>query len=50
MSHIPTPSVGIIAVQLMELELEKDHWQRVAREWYTKIVPEFPGCGRLHHH
>ena len=31
----PTPSVGIIAAQFMELELEKDRWRRVAREWWT---------------
>jgi protein SMG6 len=28
----PTPSVGIIAARLMELEPEKDRWRRVAQE------------------
>ena len=46
----PTPSVGIIATWLMELEPEKDRWRRVAREWYAKVVTEFPGRGKLHHH
>jgi hypothetical protein len=45
-----TPSVGIIATRLMELELEKDWWRRIARDWYTKVVAEFPGRGKLHHH
>ena len=31
----PTPIVGIIAARLMELELEKDRWQRIAQNWYT---------------
>ena len=46
----PTPSVGIIAARLMELEPEKDRWRRVARDWYAKVVAEFPGRGKLHHH
>ena len=46
----PTPSVGIIAVRLMELEPGKDRWRRVAREWYAKVVAEFPGRGKLHYH
>lgn len=46
----PTPSVGIIAARLMELEPEKDRWRRIAREWYAKVVAEFPGRGKLHHH
>jgi hypothetical protein len=37
----PTPSVGIIAARLMELEPEKDRWRRVAREWYAKVIAEF---------
>jgi hypothetical protein len=24
--------------------------QRVAREWYAKVVAEIPGCDKLHHH
>jgi protein SMG6 len=46
----PTPSVGIIAARLMELEPEKDRWRRIARDWYAKVVAEFPGRGKLHHH
>jgi hypothetical protein len=42
--------VGIIAARLMELEPEKDWWRRIARDWYTNVVAEFPGRGKLHHH
>jgi len=28
----PTPSMGIVVARLMELEPEKDHWQRIARD------------------
>ena len=36
----------------MKFELEKDRWQRIARDWYVHVVAEYPGPGRskLHHH
>ena len=46
----PTPSVGIVAARLMELEPEKDRWRRIARDWYAHVVAEYPGRGKLHHH
>jgi hypothetical protein len=46
----PTPSVGIVAARLMELEPEKDRWRRIARDWYAQVVAEVPGHGKLHHH
>ena len=46
----PSLSMGIIAARLMELEPEKDHWQRVARDWYTEGVAGTPSHGKLHHH
>jgi protein SMG6 len=46
----PTPSVGIVAARLMELEPEKDRWRGIARDWYAKVVAECPGRGKLHHH
>ena len=46
----PSPSVGIVAARLMELDLEKDCWQRVARDWYAEGVARTPGHGKLHHH
>jgi protein SMG6 len=46
----PSPSVGIVAARLMELEPEKDRWRRVARDWYAEGVAGTPGHGKLHHH
>ena len=46
----PTPSVGIIAARLIELEPKKDRWQRIARDWHAHVVAEYPGRGKLHHH
>jgi hypothetical protein len=46
----PTPSVGIVAARLMELEPEKDRWRRIARDWYAQVVADYPGRGKLHHH
>jgi len=34
----------------MEIEPEKDCWCRIACDWYTHVVVEYPGCGKLHHH
>jgi hypothetical protein len=48
--YSPTPSVGIVAARIMELEPEKDRWQGIARDWYARVVAEFPGRGKLHHH
>ena len=45
-----TPSVGIIAARLMELEPEKVRWRRIARDWYARVVAEYPSHGKLHHH
>jgi len=49
--HSLTPGVSIITARLMELEPEKDHWQRIACDWYAHVVAEYyPGRGDLHHH
>jgi protein SMG6 len=46
----PSPSVGIVAARLMELEPERDRWRRIARDWYAEGVAGLPGFGKLHHH
>src|SRR5579863_2545560 len=46
----PTPSIGIIAARLMELEPKKDCQQRIVCNWYAPVVTEYPGCDKLHHH
>jgi protein SMG6 len=33
----------------MELVPEKDRQRRIDRDWYAKVVAEFPGRGKLHH-
>ena len=43
-AHIPS------AARLMELEPEKDRWRRIACDWYAKVIAEYPGRGKLHHH
>jgi hypothetical protein len=48
--YSPTPSADIVVARLMELEPEKDRWRRVARERYAKVIAEFPGYGKSHHH
>ncbi|KAI0262907.1 hypothetical protein BC834DRAFT_889594 [Gloeopeniophorella convolvens] len=45
-----SPSVGIVAARLMELEPEKDRWRTIARDWYAEGVSATPGHGKLHHH
>jgi protein SMG6 len=45
-----SPRMSIVTARLMELELEKDRWRRVARDWYAEGVMGTPGHGKLHHH
>ncbi|GLB35314.1 putative est1 DNA/RNA binding domain [Lyophyllum shimeji] len=46
----PSPSVGIAAARLMEVEPETERWRAIAREWYGAGLAEQPGTGKLHHH
>lgn len=41
----PTPSVGIVATRLMQIELKK-----ITRDGYAEVVAEYPGRDKLHHH
>ena len=35
----------------LQVEPEKDCWQRIVRDWYAHVVPGYyPGRGDLHHH
>ena len=45
-----SPSVGIVAARLLDIEPEKECWQRIARDWYGAGLTDTPGTGRLHHH
>jgi hypothetical protein len=45
-----TPSMGIVAAQLTELEPEKDRWRRVVRHWYALATVSVEGdeCSSPH--
>ncbi|KAH7930887.1 hypothetical protein BV22DRAFT_1054224 [Leucogyrophana mollusca] len=46
----PSPSVGIAAARLLDVEPEKERWRGIAREWYAQGLVDTPGTGKLHHH
>lgn len=46
----PSPSIGVAAARLLEVEPEKERWRNIARDWYAAGVAEQPGTGKLHHH
>ncbi|KAG5645823.1 hypothetical protein DXG03_005164 [Asterophora parasitica] len=46
----PSPSVGIAAARLLEVEPETERWRSIARDWYGAGLSEQPGTGKLHHH
>ena len=46
----PSPSIGIAAARLLEVEPEKERWRNIARDWYAAGIAEQPGTGKLHHH
>ncbi|EGN96009.1 hypothetical protein SERLA73DRAFT_112057 [Serpula lacrymans var. lacrymans S7.3] len=46
----PSPSVGIVAARLLDVEPEKERWRGIAREWYAQGLADTPGTGKLHHH
>lgn len=46
----PSPSIGVAAARLLEVEPEKERWRNIARDWYAAGIAEQPGTGKLHHH
>jgi protein SMG6 len=46
----PSPSVGLAAAKLLEIEPEKERWRLIARDWYGIGLADTPGAGKLHHH
>ncbi|KAJ7694140.1 hypothetical protein B0H17DRAFT_1057941 [Mycena rosella] len=46
----PSPSIGLAAARLLDVEPEKERWRCIAREWYGMGVADQPGHGKLHHH
>ena len=45
-----SPSIGVVAAHLLEVEPEKERWRNIARDWYAAGIAEQPGTGKLHHH
>ncbi|KAF8812201.1 hypothetical protein BYT27DRAFT_7031964, partial [Phlegmacium glaucopus] len=45
----PSPSIGVVAAHLLEVEPEKEQWRNIARDWYAAGIAEQPGTGKLHH-
>jgi protein SMG6 len=46
----PSPSVGLAAARLLDVEPETERWRGIARDWYGAGLTEQPGTGKLHHH
>ncbi|KAG6370300.1 hypothetical protein JVT61DRAFT_12251 [Boletus reticuloceps] len=38
----PTPSVGIVAACMMQVEPEKERWRGIAKEWYAHSIADAP--------
>jgi protein SMG6 len=45
-----SPSIGLAAARLLEVEPEKERWRNIARDWYAAGIAEQPGTGKLHRH
>lgn len=46
----PSPSIGVVAARMMDVEPEKERWRSIAKEWYAQGLADTPGAGKLHHH
>ncbi|KAF7295122.1 PINc domain-containing protein [Mycena indigotica] len=46
----PSPSIGVAAARLLDVEPEKERWRCIARDWYGMGIADQPGHGKLHHH
>ena len=38
----PSPSIGLTAAHLLEVEPEKERWRNIARDWYAAGIAEQP--------
>ena len=45
MDNSLSPSVGIAAARLLNVEPEKERWRNIARDWYGAGLLEQPGTG-----
>ncbi|KAJ6547339.1 hypothetical protein B0H19DRAFT_1075225 [Mycena capillaripes] len=46
----PSPSIGVAAARLLEVEPDRERWRCIARDWYGAGIADQPGHGKLHHH
>ncbi|KAJ6513896.1 hypothetical protein C8R47DRAFT_1092306 [Mycena vitilis] len=46
----PSPSIGLAAARLLDVEPERERWRCIARDWYGAGIADQPGHGKLHHH
>lgn len=46
----PSPSVGLAAARLLDIEPDQERWRGIARDWYGAGLTDQPGTGKLHHH
>lgn len=46
----PSPSIGVAAARLLDVEPDKERWRCIARDWYGSGIADQPGHGKLHHH
>ena len=47
---LPSPSDGLAAAKLLDVEPEKERWRGVTRDWYALGLADTPGTGKLHHY
>lgn len=45
----PPPSIGIAAANAFDLESETDIWRKSSQSWYSMVLKETPGVGKLQH-
>jgi len=46
----PSPCIGLAAVKLLDVKLEKERWMGIMRDWYAQGLVDVPGNGKFHHH
>ena len=50
MEDTPPPSIGLAAANAFDLESEVEVWRRSSQSWYTLVLKETPGVGKLQHY
>lgn len=45
----PPPSIGLAAANAFDLESETEIWRKSSQTWYSMVLKETPGIGKLQH-